>query len=573
MNLKRISTSVLLAVIISMSAGNLSNANEVNQSSQPNQVNQASTRGYTAPSDTKSINLNQNNVFRVDKNHKTEWCKFKVTENGYITLDVDKALFAGNQEGNVDVIMQDESGNHVYLESDNDYTKLGDSTKNTWKIGLKPGEYYMRLNANFSTGETYMDLSYKVRFTKDNNFETEGYLRTINLNTKYSVIMNEDGKAYWSNDTDDYVFNVSGKGHYIFNINHGLNKEYNYEVTDRYDRTVASFDSIDMNGNDGRNYSYTLKNLTPGEYKLKIYSYYAIQDEYTFSIDKAKDGWIQEDGSWYYYKEGVKQTDWQTIDGKDYFFDSTGKMKTGWFNDYGTWYYLSSNGVKQKGWLNLGGTWYYLSEEDGGMQTGLQYIDGHTYYFYDNGVMFNKGWKKIDGTYYYFNQSGSAKTGWLKEGNNWYYLDYDGSMVKGLQYIDGKTYFFNSGGVMYNKPGWKNINGSYYYFNSNGTAKTGWYKEGSTWYYLYSDGEMATGKVQIGGASYIFSDYGKMRTGWINYYGSTYYANSNGTLKRGWYKEKGKWYYFHDSYNYMLTGGWYINGIYNYFNENGVWQY
>ena len=53
MNLKRISTSVLLAVIISMSAGNLSNANEVNQSSQPNQVNQASTRGYTAPSDTK----------------------------------------------------------------------------------------------------------------------------------------------------------------------------------------------------------------------------------------------------------------------------------------------------------------------------------------------------------------------------------------------------------------------------------------------------------------------------------------------------------------------------------------
>ena len=84
---------------------------------------------------------------------------------------------------------------------------------------------------------------------------------------------------------------------------------------------------------------------------------------------------------------------------------------------------------------------------------------------------------------------------------------------------------------------------------------------------------MATGKVQIGGASYIFSDYGKMRTGWINYYGSTYYANSNGTLKRGWYKEKGKWYYFHDSYNYMLTGGWYINGIYNYFNENGVWQY
>lgn len=569
MNLKRISTSVLLAVIISMSAGNLSNANEVSQVSQQNQT---ITRGYTAPSDTKTINLNQNNVFRVDKNNKTQWCKFTVTENGYITLDVDKALFAGNQEGDLDIIIQDESGKYVYLQSDNDYTKWESSTQNTWKIGLKPGVYYMRLYAGFSTGENYMDLSYKVGFIKHNNFETEGYWRNINLNTKYSGIMKENGNDYYS-DTDHYIFNVSENGHYIFNINHGLNKNYTYQVKDRYDRTVANFYSSSMNSIDGRNYSYTLKNLTPGEYKLTIYSYYAIQDEYTFSVDKAKDGWVQESGAWYYYKEGVKQTDWQTIDGKEYFFDSTGKMKTGWFNDYGTWYYLSSSGIKQKGWLNLGGTWYYLSEENGSMQTGWQTINGQKYYFYDNGVMFNNGWKKIDGTYYYFNQSGSVKKGWLKEGNNWYYLNYNGEMVTGLQYIDGKTYFFNSGGVMYSKSGWKNINGSYYYFNSNGTAKTGWYKEGSTWYYLYSDGEMATGKVKIGGASYIFSDYGKMRTGWIQYGGDWYYANSNGTLKRGWYTEKGKWYCFHYTNNYMLTGGWYVDGIYNYFNENGVWKY
>lgn len=44
MNLKRISTSVLLSIIITMIAASLSNANEVNQ---------ASTRGYTAPNDTK----------------------------------------------------------------------------------------------------------------------------------------------------------------------------------------------------------------------------------------------------------------------------------------------------------------------------------------------------------------------------------------------------------------------------------------------------------------------------------------------------------------------------------------
>lgn len=56
-------------------------------------------------------------MFRVDKNNKTEWCKFKVSEKGYITLDIDKALFVGKKEGKVYVIIQDESGKYEYLKT------------------------------------------------------------------------------------------------------------------------------------------------------------------------------------------------------------------------------------------------------------------------------------------------------------------------------------------------------------------------------------------------------------------------------------------------------------------------
>lgn len=30
-----------------------------------------------------------------------------------------------------------------------------------------------------------------------------------------------------------------------------------------------------------------------------------------------KTGWTQESGTWYFYKDGVKQTGWQTWDGKN----------------------------------------------------------------------------------------------------------------------------------------------------------------------------------------------------------------------------------------------------------------
>ncbi|MGB8453195.1 MAG: hypothetical protein WCD89_12810 [Anaerocolumna sp.] len=66
------------------------------------------------------------------------------------------------------------------------------------------------------------------------------------------------------------------------------------------------------------------------------------------TIDPATaQGWTKnDDGQYFYYKDGKALTGWQTIGGKQYFFDIIGAMQTGC-------YYLSAKGALV-GWNNFG---------------------------------------------------------------------------------------------------------------------------------------------------------------------------------------------------------------------------
>jgi hypothetical protein len=83
----------------------------------------------------------------------------------------------------------------------------------------------------------------------------------------------------------------------------------------------------------------------------------------------AKNGWLKESGSWYYYKAGVKQT--------------------GWLKDNDYWYYLSASGTMQTGWVKDNGQWYYLdpANDSGKMLTGWLDDKGKLYYLHYNGAM------------------------------------------------------------------------------------------------------------------------------------------------------------------------------------------
>ena len=53
----------------------------------------------------------------------------------------------------------------------------------------------------------------------------------------------------------------------------------------------------------------------------------------------ARNGWVKEDGKWYYYEDNQAVTGWKQISGKWYYFSSGGDMKTGWLQKGSTWNY------------------------------------------------------------------------------------------------------------------------------------------------------------------------------------------------------------------------------------------
>lgn len=91
-------------------------------------------------------------------------------------------------------------------------------------------------------------------------------------------------------------------------------------------------------------------------------------------------GWKQDASGWYYIKaDGSRSAnEWQTLDGKDYWFDGNGYMATGWRHfTNGAWYYFApDNGQMVSGnWIQDGGSWYYLGT-DGVLLTNTTTPDG-----------------------------------------------------------------------------------------------------------------------------------------------------------------------------------------------------
>ncbi|PEV31104.1 N-acetylmuramoyl-L-alanine amidase family protein [Bacillus cereus] len=140
-----------------------------------------------------------------------------------------------------------------------------------------------------------------------------------------------------------------------------------------------------------------------------------------------KQGWVQEEGKWTYYKkDGQRITGFQAIDGKRYYFGTDGFMQTGWLHTNGSDYYLGTDGV---------------------MQTGVQHIDGKIYYFSPLGSV-QSGFTNVEGKPYYFDASHESKNGWMKQEFSWYLLQPSGALQAGDFTYKDKKFSFNQDGEM-----------------------------------------------------------------------------------------------------------------------------
>lgn len=155
-------------------------------------------------------------------------------------------------------------------------------------------------------------------------------------------------------------------------------------------------------------------------------------------------GWIQSEGTWYYYKDGKAVTGWLQDGGHWYFFDNSGAMKTGWLQQGKDWFFFDGSGVMKTGWLQQGKSWYFFSS-NGYMKTGwLQ--QGKNWFFFDSSGAMRTGWLQQGGNWFFFSENGYMKTGWLQQGKDWYYFNSSGYMQTGRVQIDGVWYQFDSSG-------------------------------------------------------------------------------------------------------------------------------
>ena len=171
---------------------------------------------------------------------------------------------------------------------------------------------------------------------------------------------------------------------------------------------------------------------------------------------------------------------------------------TGWVEEDGTWYFYDNDGNRvEDTWKKSGDNWYWLDAEDGGAMAVEKLVedDDDTYYVDANGVMVRNTWVKVvnedqdededpaEYHYYYMQSNGKA------------YKASDNSSTTRFRTIDGKRYAFDEDGKMLygwvndqgerqsDDDGWENA--TYYLGNwDDGAMKTGWQK-----IYVYDSAE------------------------------------------------------------------------------------
>ncbi len=236
-------------------------------------------------------------------------------------------------------------------------------------------------------------------------------------------------------------------------------------------------------------------------------------------------GWKWINGAWYYfYSNGsMVQNKVEWVDGIKYVFGDSGALltKPGWHklfdkNRNPLWIYIMQDGSIASGWQTIGGKDYYFDPYNGWfMTTGAVVIGGVLNRFDYNGARtgeeHTEGWHYINGFYYYVKHDGKAALEWYTvDGTTYYFNNPDGRMYSdGIRYIDGQPYYFYPSGKL--GTGW--ITTKYddtYYGGTDGVLRTGWQMINGKKYYFdpYEFYMYHSGLYWIDGTQYSFKDDG-----------------------------------------------------------------
>ena len=302
-------------------------------------------------------------------------------------------------------------------------------------------------------------------------------------------------------------------------------------------------------------------------------------------------------GNWYYFKDGKALTGMQNIDNVNVYFDADGKQVKGDTRHVNgsTYHFEKDSGQLTRNAFasDKNGNWYYLGH-DGKALTGSQVIDNIPLYFYPNGVQAKDAFVILDGNSYYFQKDTGQLVRdrfWSDDDGNWYYSDKEGKLLTGEQTIDGFDMYFYPDGVQakgeivtigiepyyFDKDsGHKvintdiTINGKTYHAEANGLlieteqklpqrplVSGGHFEEDSSgnWYYYTATGEKLRGWQNVDGVTLYFDEEGRQaKNGERIIDGFHYYfSHYSGAVKTNywdtWTVEIRRWEPFEKTYN------------------------
>ena len=222
-------------------------------------------------------------------------------------------------------------------------------------------------------------------------------------------------------------------------------------------------------------------------------------------------------GNWYYVKDGKALTGIQTIDYVDVYFDADGKQVKDDTRqiDGSTYHFAKDSGQITRNAFasDKMGNWYYFGQ-DGKALTGKQIVDNFTLYFYPNGVQAKDAFVILDGNTYYFQKdSGQLVSNryWSDDEDNWYYSDKDGRLLIGAQTVDFVNVYFYDDGVQVK--GDFAPNGHYYDKDSGALVTNRYVEKDGKWYYVNDKGDKLIGAQTVDGVEVYFDKDGVQAKG------------------------------------------------------------
>ena len=222
-------------------------------------------------------------------------------------------------------------------------------------------------------------------------------------------------------------------------------------------------------------------------------------------------------GNWYYVKDGKALTGLQTIDYVDVYFDADGKQVKDDTRqiDGSTYHFAKDSGQITRNAFasDKMGNWYYFGQ-DGKALTGKQIVDNFTLYFYPNGVQAKDAFVILDGNTYYFQKdSGQLVSNryWSDDEGNWYYSDKDGRLLIGAQTVDFVNVYFYDDGVQVK--GDFAPNGHYYDKDTGALVTNRYVEKDGKWYYVNDKGDKLVGQQTVDGVEVYFNKDGVQAKG------------------------------------------------------------